>query len=153
MHRAVLLAGVLVALESTARSDGGQGPVSRTFEADLVLAVVHGVCTPSEPARLDGAFGQTITWKIVNQGCGPQYVAIHRFKQKGGHAEGPSPINPAALAVGPIARGERYHAAATISKHVTAVEHYAYQICIGDTPKDAKQCIGGDPDLDVWPMG
>jgi hypothetical protein len=123
-------------------------------ETTIVLQMVSGVCTPTDPLPLVRRTNNGVSWKVTNQ-CGEPYdVQLRNFRPKRpdgtyGDVETVTDRRDPGATVG--TEGGAF--SARLIKDATSLPRggavYKYEIWLA--PRGATQRLGRDPDLEIWP--
>lgn len=129
----------------------GFGHGNGSQEVQVTLAPQGGVCQPSDPSLLGGAFADKVTWIVQNNCSEAQYFATQDFTNKSSGAAGKDIVKPEGPLWGEsIPMRDTRSLPAKINKwNWFSSDRYKYRICIGTTAGNLRTC-SLDPDIEIW---
>lgn len=146
----VTTAVVAAAITAFIATRVGPGAPPPRDEVTIALNTVNGTCEASDPLPLKQYSARVITWKVVNNCSGAQWIQIKDFKQKdpgtGGVGGVQQVLNQNPNGAVPQ-NGADFRA--TITRNVSILETWKYDIWVG--PSEASLHLSRDPDLEIWP--
>lgn len=135
----------------------GQKPQQALYrerpETTIVLRMVSGTCTPSDPLPLVRKKNQDVTWRFQNECAEPYDVQLKTFRPKredGSYGDAENDVVADREPRGTIGTG-----GGAITARIAKIDvpddgiRYKYEIWLA--PQGQTLRLGRDPDLEIWP--